>query len=262
MGWLDKLLGKTDAASKSGAPDTSPPDPAYPKTPIIATVQIPDAAEGESGAYGDQPLRKQRAESVLAAEGVPVNATLPMIESEAEVVLRSPREIADRLRALSIIAARGGGLSEAQTRGFIAERDIGPHLTPAERAFLDTPEPSDHDNMQLSWRNEAAWVLFWALGHVDGQLGPPRDMCDVDAMTDVVINMPDLEGPSPRSANDVLNEADLIYRYHWAVRQAGIDGKPPPAGLHPGVVMERHHALNWLIGYGDNADWDEVGTDT
>ena len=32
--------------------------------------------------------------------------------------------------------------------------------------------------------------------------------------------------------------------------------------LHSGVVMERHHALNWLIGYSERADWDDVTTDT
>lgn len=119
-----------------------------------------------------------------------------------------------------------------------------------------------HDRVQLSWRNEAAWVLLWALGHVDGQLGAPRQTCDVDVLTDIVIHTPDLDRHGLRRANDILNEADLIYRYHWAVRQAGIDGRDPPAGLNPGVVMERHHALNWLIGYDDGAEWDDVSTDT
>ena len=27
------------------------------------------------------------------------------------------------------------------------------------------------------------------------------------------------------------------------------------------VVIERHHALNWLIGY-ENQQWDDVSTDT
>jgi hypothetical protein len=31
--------------------------------------------------------------------------------------------------------------------------------------------------------------------------------------------------------------------------------------LHPGVAQERHHALNWLIGYMDQ-EWDKVSTDT
>ena len=248
MGWLSRLLGKRDDAIRA-------------KTPILASVTIPDRDEAPM-VYGDQPVRKQWAESVLYAQGVPINPQLPMIESEAQITLRTPREIADRLRAVSIIAARGSGLPLADARRFIDERGIDPHLTPAERAFLDTPEPTMRDQIQFSWRHEAAWVLLWALRHVEGQLGAPRETCDVDAMTDIIINVPDLGRDGVRSANDILNEADLVYRYHWAIRQAGIDGQAAPADLDPGVVLERHYALNWLIGYGGNADWDDVTTDT
>jgi len=31
--------------------------------------------------------------------------------------------------------------------------------------------------------------------------------------------------------------------------------------IHPGVVYERHYALNWLINY-MNQDWDDVSCDT
>ena len=39
------------------------------------------------------------------------------------------------------------------------------------------------------------------------------------------------------------------------------DESEPPAQLDPGVVMERHHALNWLTGF-HGADWDDVDTPT
>jgi hypothetical protein len=63
---------------------------------------------------------------------------------------------------------------------------------------------------------------------------------------------------------------------HWAVRDAYIhkraipsnfDWSSPaemcPANASPagGAIAERHHALNWLICYGD-ADWDDVDTPT
>ncbi|MDR2636809.1 MAG: DUF4272 domain-containing protein [Zoogloeaceae bacterium] len=31
--------------------------------------------------------------------------------------------------------------------------------------------------------------------------------------------------------------------------------------MEPGVTMERHYALNWLIGYMDQ-EWDDISTDT
>jgi len=64
-----------------------------------------------------------------------------------------------------------------------------------------------------------------------------------------------------RSQPEILDQADLIYRYHWAVVDARINNKPAPAGLDPGVAMERHYALNWLVGYMDQ-DWDDISTDT
>ena len=64
-----------------------------------------------------------------------------------------------------------------------------------------------------------------------------------------------------RPPAELLDAADLLYRYHWAVRDARIDGRPAPVGLDPSVVVEWHYALNWLIGYGDAA-WDEITTDT
>lgn len=64
-----------------------------------------------------------------------------------------------------------------------------------------------------------------------------------------------------RPVSQILDEADLIYRYHWAVVDARVNSKDTPAGLEGGVVYERHYSLNWLIGYMDQ-EWDEITTDT
>ncbi|WP_172448494.1 DUF4272 domain-containing protein [Caulobacter mirabilis] len=249
MNWLDKLRGQR------------------PKTPVLATIELPppDPDAPPVRLYGDQPMRKAWAEDVLRGEGVPINPHLPVIESEAEVALRAPREVAERLLALTLVAAKGVDFPQDEFLELVAERGALPLFTDRERAFVLDPAPSTHDRVQFSWRYEAAWALLWPLGHVDGVLGPPREPCDVDHLVDVIRDTPDLDDLAAkglRRANDVLCETDLIYRYHWAVRQAGIDGKDPPAGLHGGVTMERHQALNWLIGYGERADWEEVGTDT
>lgn len=67
-----------------------------------------------------------------------------------------------------------------------------------------------HDKAPFNWRYEAAWPLLWALQHMDGMLGPPREPCDVDPLIAVVRDTPnldDLAAKGLRSANDILCEA-------------------------------------------------------
>lgn len=246
MSWFRTLFGRGGGTGSAAEP---------------IRIERP-AVEGAQTIHGDQTLRKAWAEDVLRAEGIPINSGLPMIESEAEIRLRTPREVADRLLALTIVAVKGEGLAQDDVDGFVRERGIRGLFTRRELAFIDDPDPDDHDRVQFSWRYEAAWILLWALKLADGQLGLPRDLSDVARLVQIVRDTPDLDRRGMQSANDILNEADLIFRCHWAVRQAGLDGAPPPAGLDPGVTMERHHALNWLIGYNDGAEWDDVTTDT
>lgn len=70
-----------------------------------------------------------------------------------------------------------------------------------------------------------------------------------------------VKGAKLRDRTD-FEDANLeIYETHWAVRDAQINGKKIPKGLDPGIVQERHHALNWLLNYEGQA-WDDVTTDT
>jgi hypothetical protein len=65
-----------------------------------------------------------------------------------------------------------------------------------------------------------------------------------------------------RNKSEVLDASDLIYRLHWATRNAELTGKPSSkAGLHSGVVQEWHHSINWVTSY-EGLDWDDVTTDT
>lgn len=251
MSWIRKLFG--GRREEQGRP--APAEAACP--PI--RVDLSPAFGGTLA--GDRLLRKQWAEEVLRAEGVPLNPHLPAIESEAEISLRQASEVADRLLALTLVGVKGEGVEQEVVEEIIGEHNARALFTPAELAFIDDPDPTLHDRTQFSWRYEAAWVLLWALQHLPGPLGRPDRICDVPLLAATVRDETDLARHGLRSADDILNEADLIYRYHWAVRQAGLEGNAPPAGLDPGVVLERHHALNWLIGY-DEDDWDDVSTGT
>lgn len=137
------------------------------------------------------------------------------------------------------------------------------HFSPEERAFIDNPAPSRQDRIKFFWQYECAWVLLWALGYVH-TLGKPVAQCDpADAVDFMRLRTPAqfLAEAKLRDLAEILDQADLIYRYRWAIVDARLFGRETPAGLDPDVAVERHHALNWLIGY-DDQDWDDISTDT
>jgi hypothetical protein len=217
----------------------------------------------------EQLQRRTRSHARLDSEGVPTLAWHSLVESESEIKPRQSLEVANRLRGLCVVSAKasaqGIGLAAAEIMTMM-KRSIDEPLsaslfTPDELAFLPGLDSSDVDLALFSWRSEAAWVLLWALRWVDGPMSLPVAPCDPDELMTIVRTQPDLTARGLRSLAEILDEADLIYRYAWAVRSALDSGLQPPGGLDRDIIMERHHALNWLIRYGD-AEWDEVRCDT
>ena len=211
--------------------------------------------------------RRQRSVARLTAEGVPFIEHLPAIDAETNSLRRTTAEVAERAVALLTVAVKGevqtaDGSSEARKMtDDIRERfGVDGLLSPAEQAFIETRNPSEHDTTRFTWRYEALWTLMWALGFVD-ELGAPSSICDAGAAVDPITSRGHdgfMAAAQLRSQTELLDEADLIYRYGWASRNASLQGTTEP-GLDPGVTMERHHTLNWLIG---DHDWDDVPTDT
>lgn len=214
-------------------------------------------------AAGEATDRKARSMLHLKSEGVPIIEHLPMIETEAESTRRPTEDVIRRTIALTIVAVKGETADQNLARNMIAEWRADRYFTQKEQAFIDNPSFSDRERVQFSWRYECVNVLLWALS-VFPTLARPEKICDVPLIARTLREL----GPGGlrlkavlRPQRELLDATDLTYRYHWAMRDAQVNGKDEPAGLSGDVVMERHYALNWLIGYQDQA-WDDVSTDT
>lgn len=195
----------------------------------------------------------------MRAEQVPVNSFLPPIETEGEASFRSQDEVLDRALALLAVAGKGEGAPEEALTLYVDRFDVTPKMSAAERRFWADPSPSLETRIQFSWRYEALLALMWALGYVV-ELGKPFGKVDPSALGVLIFSAgPEgfRDGATLRPQAKLLDEADLVYRYHDAVRSALGRGERAPAGLDLDVLVERKHALRWLIGYG-GADWDEV----
>jgi hypothetical protein len=208
--------------------------------------------------------RRLRSEAILQAEGIPFLGALYCIEPAAEALKRSKEEVALRTLCLLIVALKGEGLEQELVEQALKSYELRPHLTPKELAFVLDSSPSQHDRIQFSWRYEAAWALLWALGFV-AQLGQPDKICDVKFAVGTMSERTTsqfIEDSELRPIAGILDQADLILRYHWAVRDAHLKGQQIPAALDPGVTEERHRAFNWLIGFYKEQAWDDITTDT
>lgn len=227
----------------------------------------PETGEADPDARLPHPAdaiaRKERSEAQIAARGIPVHKGLPPILSVLEVAPREAPEILRRAAALRVYMFRGASILEnkpvpaAQLK---QEMPVGfAALSPKEQDFLSTEAPEEQALVNATWRAECAVVFQWALGLSDEL---PFPAATVDAPTGWMEPGFEalLKAAQARSAGELLDAADLYLRMHWAIRDARVKDAPTPEGLEPGVVAERHYALNWLLD--PDTDWDEVDTPT
>lgn len=235
-------------------------------------VSIP--VEYWQGAQEEQIQRRGRSMALAREHGVYVTQWLPLLPCAAQAHCRSPQEVAQRAVALLAVSLYaecllGEKFSVEESRAFLQDAvgrfaGIEGFFSPAERAYLSAVAPTESDSIQFLWQYENCWVMEWALGLAD-TLDYPDHICDVPQTVHLLRGFDSMEAllaaSHPRTPEELLDAADLIYRLDWACVDARLNGLPAPAGLDDGVVTERHRALNWLIGDGD-APWDEVDIST
>lgn len=207
--------------------------------------------------------RKERSCQQLVKEGVPTIAHLPVIEDSSEAKVRTVEEIAQRAVAICIAAVKGEGLEQKEVDSLVAKYGAQKFFSPEEAAFIKELAPTEADRIKFSWRYECLWVCLWSLGYVE-KLERPEDVCDVGKAVAFLFKRDSeqfVKDARLRPIQEILDQSDLIYRYHWAVVSARLKSQEAPAGLEGGVVQERHYILNWLVGY-MNQEWDDISTDT
>lgn len=218
-------------------------------------------------------MRKKRSIEILKAHNVPYIQHLPVIEIANNVKIRTVEEIAQRavtcLLAIQVACdAAGAPGNFKKSRKFFGEKLIELGL----EGFLTQKEQkifkgkcNNQDFVSMTWKYEAYWILLWALGIVE-QLDYPSEACDcefaIHAVADCNSMNDFMKKVKLRDISEILDEADLIFRYDWACVDARIHDEEAPAGLDPDVVYERHCGLNWLIDADGADNWDNVATNT
>ena len=236
--------------------------------------EVPIPADWAKDALPEYIERRDRSMALLRDRHIYVTPWLPLLWERAEEPGRTAEEVCGRAAALLIVSLYsecrlGEHMSYEESRAFVAPIIEGygadAFFSPDERAYLDDPESDEKTQIQYAWQYENLWVMEWALGFTD-DLFWPTHICDVPESSRIMREHPTMEELTAaarlRPRAELLDQADLIYRLHWACVDARVMGMPAPQELEEGVVMERHRALFWLAGCDEMCPWDDVDLST
>ncbi len=216
-------------------------------------------------AIAESYRRKQRSEVRLRARGVPIKSELPVYESSHETTLRSMSEVRKRATVLFYVAAAYDKMltNGAEMLETLTGMGLAQDIAPSEQRLLMLGNPTEEERLEMMWLFEAAHTLLWALGEIS--IGEPTKRCSDNKVFQAILHIAPwrfrLSKVKLRPVGQILDELDYTYRYHWAVVEAYLNGLPVPNDALPWVLKMRHHALNWIVGYG-GPEWDSVSTDT
>jgi hypothetical protein len=179
--------------------------------------------------------------------------------------IREASEVAARAVVLYSVVAVAFGAERAEIVDWLQVNGLEDALSPDERAFVETANPSERAIINFSWHSERLIVLLWALGL--SEMPPADEQCDSAAAESSLPPDAEISVAEFLMASRLRPEAELeatmeeIYQLHWKARDAKLNARPSPPGVDLGIIQERHHAINWIMGY-EGLDWDEVTTDT
>lgn len=209
--------------------------------------------------------RKMNSIYLLTRQDIPYIMDLPPLKSSYETRVKDFDEVAKRAIVLSIVCNFATDIINSDKKRHLKESKKffnGLLDTYGVRLYMTHEEKELFKKMdknlaiQISWQFEGLLILLWALGIVE-EIPFPDVLVEPDELTSYIStcnNYKDFASKCLfRDVNDILDLADLTYRYDWYC--VDCEAKGLEATINPEVVVERHRALNWLI---SDDSWDKV----
>jgi hypothetical protein len=208
--------------------------------------------------------RKEKTEIYLKGLDIPFNFGLPPIEEESDAIIRTATEIAKRIFILVYLGVYSEDIDKNEIIEFLKSEEIWDSVSEFEKKLLLKKKLTEKDKINISWRSEGIYLMLWTINKIDN-LGLPIEQCDIGEMLDLLPNTFDSTKEFVQNATisplaEILDKSDLIYRLHWAAREADSNDEDIPGNIDTGIIQEWHYAINWITYYDEN--WDEITTDT
>ena len=210
--------------------------------------------------------RKFETEKYLKELKIPYIDHLPTIEEENETQIRTAESISKRILILTYLCYVGEEEDgKEEIIKFLKEHGLWEETSPKEKELLiSETELTNQDRINISWKSECIWLLLWIINKFE-RLDLPIREASIPEILEYIpefMTNPDnfIKTAKLRNKSEIMDASDLIYRLHWATRNAELDSEDSTI-LNSSVVIERHYAINWATNY-EGLEWDEITTDT
>lgn len=206
--------------------------------------------------------RKDQSELILKENGIRINPYLPLIEEETEAKIRSADDIAKRIIVLAYLYASIYNEEDKQEIvEYLKTEKLWEHVSEKEKSLFGKENLNEKESLNLSWRVECIYVMLWSINKIDTINLPSDESVGIfDLIPEYLGSNKDFISEAViRKTSEILDFSDLMYRIHWAVRQASIENEEV-LNINSSVVQEWHQGINWITFYEDN--WDDITTDT
>ena len=213
--------------------------------------------------------RRKKNNAFIKEQGIACYENLPLVESSAEVKLKSLDEICNRaftcFLSIQVACDVNNNNYEESIKYFkpiLEELDLSQYLNSKEKRIFDGTYTAQ-DAIDLDWEYEDLWSLFYAVGLVD-DITDGGKLCDCDFIIKTMTSCKNVEEFKNkcklRDIEEILDMIDLYYRYDWACTEKRIKPETNIANLDPSNVVERRRGLEWLISREN--DWYDISLDT
>ncbi len=181
--------------------------------------------------------------------------------------IRSKDEVVERALVLFGVSLIALNYSKRKTAyAWLEKHGLIPFLTELEANFVNDRKASKRDCIRYSWHFERLVVLLWCLGAVE-RLPAEDSQCDTLGFKSFFLPMSISsieefkEKVKLRNEDQLIKMQERMEAFHWEARNAKIHGCAPKEPVDLGVIQERHHAINWVVGH-LGQDWDSITCDT
>ena len=175
--------------------------------------------------------------------------------------LKSSAEISSRIIILSYLCYIDIEQDDAPVAvDFLKTHNLWDQCSSTEKEFFQK-ELSQEEKTLISWRLESIWILLWVINLVEDPGLPVQEIQIDEVLARIPAFMEDpgdfIKYAKTRNVADIIEVRDMVTQLHSVVSRRA-DKKSKPGELHPAVLAERNHALEWVT-Y-KLMEWDAIDT--